>query len=145
VVRRGVEHQSIPHLDVSSTGTACRHLDRRERTPGSRDTPGRHGGLDLQYTPVASRKDEIDGKVHRERVDEVARRDNQGRTGWQAVPPEQSFLSRRRIEGAFKRGRDRLGASLDSEDKRPRAPLEQRLQEMWAPAHEASLVSTGPY
>jgi hypothetical protein len=106
------------------------HLHDRKAAPGADDTAGRHVRGCFQDYPCARDDEDVDRETHEERVDHVARGNDESVTFRKPVAPEQTALSRGRIEGWFEhRGHNQPGSLVAQREWR-RAASGQRAQKV---------------
>lgn len=121
--------------------TGC-HLDDGKASERPGDPARRHSARDLQDAPVASDKENIDGKPHRKRVDEVGGRNHERLAGDQSFAAEKPALPVGRAEGGLNLRGDGQARAAVSERARLSGAPKQRLKKV-GPAHRRRRKSPG--
>jgi len=91
----------VTGLEAVPAGFALGHLNRRKCTNRACHSSGAHVLTDLEDASVAGRKNDVYWKLHPERVNCRARRDNHRMVGCERGTAEQTSRARCRVEGAL--------------------------------------------
>jgi hypothetical protein len=94
-----------------AVGFAGGHFNRRKRADRGRHSAGAHVAANLYDAAVAGHKDDVNRKLHPERVNRFAWRDHQCVVRRERRPAQQPARAAGRIKGCFHRRRHRRTAA----------------------------------
>jgi hypothetical protein len=106
-------------------------LDHSKRTQTAHDASRGYGTPGLQYLTVARHEEHVDGKLHKEGVDEVRRRQDQGVIRGQTLTAKEAAVAGRRISRELEGRCDQQARSIVPKGERTRRPPQQRTKKMF--------------
>lgn len=114
---RGFEQQLVAAHRLRALQRPGWKLNRREGPEPNGHSPGSNRVVPLHDDATAIDKRDVDGELHEERVNGVARSNDQRRPVFEAAPAKQAFAPLCRCKRGFQARRNDLTSARVSEDR----------------------------
>ena len=121
----------VAGLGLGSIEGVGRQFDDSKGTQTAHDASRGHGTPRLEYLTVARHEEHVDGKLHKEGVDKVRRRQDQGMIRGQTLTAKETAVPGGRISRELEGRRDHQARSIVPKGERMRRPPQQGAKKMF--------------